>query len=82
MIIEWYDGVGSIGVVLILAAYLWLQLEKLDPQALTYSAMNALGAFLILVSLYFDFNFSAALIESAWLIISLFGLAQAIRARK
>lgn len=80
--IEWYDGVGSIGVVLILAAYLWLQLEKLDPQALTYSAMNALGAFLILVSLYFDFNFSAVLIESAWLIISLFGLAQAIRARK
>ena len=76
------DILGIIGVVFILAAYLALQIEKLSPKSLTYSALNGLGAALILVSLYFDFNLSAALIESAWLLISLFGLFKALRSRQ
>jgi len=77
-----YDALGIIGVVLILAAYLALQLEKIDPKSVAYSALNGLGAALILVSLYFDFNLSAALIESAWLAISVFGLFKAVRSRQ
>ena len=76
-----YDILGIIGVLLILAAYLGLQLEKLDSKSALYSALNAIGAALILLSLYFDFNLSAALIESAWLLISIFGLFKAARSR-
>ena len=76
-----YDILGIIGVLFILAAYLGLQLERLDPKSALYSALNAIGAALILISLYFDFNLSAALIESAWLLISIFGLFKAFSSR-
>jgi len=73
---------GIAGVVLILTAYLALQLEKMDPKSVAYSFLNGAGAAFILVSLYFDFNLSAALIESAWLLISIFGLFKAMRSRQ
>jgi hypothetical protein len=38
-----------------------------------------LGAALVLVSLYFEFNFSAFLIESFWLAISILGLVIGVR---
>lgn len=77
----WHDFVGNIGVALILVAYLFLTLEKLDPKSVLYSILNGLGAILILVSLYFAFNLSSFIIEIAWLLISLIGLIQAIRYR-
>ena len=48
---------------------------------LLYSALNALGAALIIVSLLFDFNLSAFIIELFWVIISLFGIVQFYRRR-
>ncbi|MEM7282523.1 MAG: hypothetical protein AAF438_12945 [Pseudomonadota bacterium] len=74
---SWWDLVGNIGVFLIVGAYLWLQLERISSTSLMYSAANALGALLILVSLIEKFNFSAFLIEAFWLLISLFGMMKA-----
>lgn len=73
---DWSDFLGNVGVALILLAYLLLQFEKIDSRSWKYSAANALGALLILVSLYFKFNLSAFVIEFFWLLISLFGLAR------
>jgi hypothetical protein len=71
---HWYDFVGNVGVVLILATYLLLQLGKIDPKNLSYSILNGLGALGILISLLYAFNLSAVIIEAAWLIISLIGI--------
>jgi hypothetical protein len=76
MTLTWYDFVGFIGVGLVLAAYLALQLKWLPADSLKYSLANGVGAALILVSLYYDFNLSAAIIEAAWLAISLWGVFQ------
>jgi len=76
-----HDVVGTLGVLLIAAAYLWLQLGKVDGQSIAYSLTNGLGASLVLVSLYFEFNFSAFLIESFWLAISILGLVIGVRKR-
>jgi hypothetical protein len=65
---------GLAGVVLIIIAYLLLQLGKLPSTAPSYSLLNAIGAFLVMVSLFFDFNLSAFLMEAFWFLISLFGL--------
>ena len=73
---EWHDFVGNVGVFCVLATYLLLQLEKLDVTSLSYSVLNAFGAGLIVFSLLYDFNLSAMVIEMAWLLISLFGLAR------
>ena len=73
---KWYDLAGSVGVVLIVAAFLLLQLERVVSNGLLYLIANALGAALILLSLSFDFNLSAFLMEAFWLAISLLGLAR------
>ena len=73
---HWHDFVGNIGVFLILATYLLLQLDKIDSQALKFSMLNAMGAAAILLSLNFEFNLSAFIIESFWLLISLIGIAK------
>lgn len=75
----WHDLIGNVGVLLILASYLLLQLGKIRAPGLRYSVVNGIGSFLILVTLWVEFNLSAFLIEAAWLLISLFGIVQYLR---
>ncbi len=76
MTYSWYDFLGNVGVLLILLSYLLLQMKKIKSQSMYYSLMNATGALLILVSLYYNFNLSAFVMEIFWLLISLYGLWQ------
>ena len=77
-----FDLLGLIGVLLIVVAYLLLQLEKLPSASPNYSVMNAAGALLIMVSLIFAFNLSAFIVEAFWFLISLFGLWRSLISRK
>jgi len=78
----WYDFVGNVGVFLLLAAYLLLQLNKLSSNQISYSVLNGLGAILIIVSLVYEFNLSAFAIEFFWLLISLVGVVNYYRSKK
>ncbi len=73
------DLIGNIGVVLLMIAYLMLQLNKLRSDALAYSVLNAVGASLIIVSLIVDFNLSALLMEVFWVLISFVGIYRYFR---
>ena len=73
----WHDVIGNIGVVVVLGAYLALQMGRLDPRRLPYSALNALGAGLITLSLLVDFNLSAFVVEVAWILVSIYGMWRA-----
>ena len=77
----WFDFVGNAGVVMILATYLGVQLDRLDARSVVYSVLNAIGAGLITLSLCFDFNLSAFVIEVAWVLISLYGIVVRLRQR-
>ena len=79
---HWYDFLGNIGVLLILAAYFLLQIDKIDNRSMKFSAMNLSGALLIIVSLYYEFNLSSFIIELAWLLISVMGIIKSLTARK
>ena len=72
----WYDIIGSIGVGLIIFTYILLQTEKLKSESLAYSLLNGLGAGLIVFSLFYSFNFSAFVVESLWVLISLYGVGK------
>ena len=72
----WHDVIGIAGVMLVLICYLLLQIGRMSAESLLYSAVNGLGALLILVSLAYDFNLSAFLMEAAWLLVSLYGVAR------
>ena len=75
------DAIGLVGVVLILLAYAGVQSGRLPAEDWRFSAVNGLGAALILVSLAFAFNLASFVIEIAWLSISLWGLWRAWRSR-
>lgn len=70
------DAAGLAGVLLILIAYAAATIGRLDPNRAPSLAANLVGASLILLSLARDFNLSAAVIEAAWALIALFGLAR------
>ena len=76
------DAIGLLGVIVIVITYMLLQFERLSPKALPFSFFNALGAFMILVSLLYDWNLSAFVIEFFWMILSLYGIAKYYAAKK
>jgi hypothetical protein len=82
MSFEWYDILGTLGVGVIIITYVLLQIERVRSDELIYSVLNAVGAALILVSLYFEFNLPSVVVEVFWLLISLFGIGKYIARRK
>ena len=72
----WYDFVGSVGVFMIITTYVLLQTERLKSESLAYSVLNGLGAALIVFSLFYSFNFSAFVVESLWVLISVYGIVK------
>ncbi len=78
---SWFDLVGNLGVLLMVIAYLLLQLEKMASSAVSYLLLNAVGAVLVIISLMFRFNLSAFLMEAFWLLISLYGLTRSLSSR-
>jgi hypothetical protein len=77
-----FDLAGFIGVLLIVIAYLLLQLDKLPSSSPRYSLLNAAGALLIIVSLIFAFNLSAFIVEVFWFLISVLGLWRSVISQK
>ena len=79
---SWFDLVGTSGVLLMVIAYLLLQLEKLSGSAISYLLLNVAGAALVIISLMFRFNLPAFLMEVFWLLISLYGLMKPLFTRR
>jgi hypothetical protein len=76
VVIEFHDLVGMAGVVCILAMYLAVQTGRARGGGLGYSLANLAGALMILYSLLFEFNLSAVIIETCWVLISVVGLVR------
>jgi len=74
MTFAWYDVIGTLGVGVIVVTYFLLQIGKISSQQLIYSLLNGIGAALILISLYYDFNLPSVIVEAFWLVISVFGI--------
>ena len=80
--VQFSDMVGLLGVLLILITYYFLSLEKWDAQTYRYQILNFLGAAGIFYSLLFKWNLSSAVIEIAWMGISLLGMYHIYNRRK
>jgi hypothetical protein len=77
----WYDIVGTLGVAIIILTYVLLQIERIRSDQLWYSLLNGVGAAMILISLYYEFNFPSFVVEFFWLLISLFGIGKYLMRR-
>ncbi len=78
----YHDLIGTVGVILIVGAYFLLTFRRISSSDLSYSIFNAVGAALIIISLVFEFNLPAFLMEFFWLLISIAGIAMSLRARR
>ena len=77
------DGyIGLLGAALILGAYAGVQLKRLDPHDLPALLLNLGGASLVMVSLFFEFNLAAFLLEVAWAGIAVAGLFAWLRKKQ
>lgn len=70
------DYVGIVGVVLLLAAYFAISTGRLGSNKMLYQVLNFIAAWLILFSLFFHWNTPSAIIEFAWIIISVVGMVR------
>lgn len=77
-----HDVVGNLGVVLIVGSYFLVQIGKMSATQISYTAANGIGAAMIMVSLCFNFNLSAFIVELFWLLISVVGMARVVRERR
>ena len=73
------DFIGLAGVAVIIATYYLLQSGRMKSDSVAYSASNAAGAGLVMISLFFDFNLSAFIVEVFWVAISLYGVFRHLR---
>lgn len=76
------DIIGLIGVFITLCAYFFLQTQKIASESIIYSLSNALGSTLIIFSLNYQWNLSAFIMESIWLLMSLYGLYHSFKAKR
>jgi hypothetical protein len=76
------DVIGLVGAIILMIAFLLLQLGRLSSNSVWYSILNAVGAGLIVFSLLFNFNLSAFIVELFWVAISLLGLFRVLRTRR
>jgi hypothetical protein len=77
-----YDLVGFAGTALIVAAYFTNQQRWLSSQDWRFPFLNLVGSSLILVSLYFEWNFPSVVIELVWVAISAWGLVRSLVERR
>ena len=74
MVLEPYNIAGFAGVVLMVGAYFANQQRWLASDDWRYPSANLAGALLVLVSLYFEWNFPSAVIEIVWALVSIWGI--------
>ncbi|MFC0679045.1 hypothetical protein ACFFGH_14470 [Lysobacter korlensis] len=82
MNLAWYDVVGLLGTLLILIAYFLLQARRLSGNGVAYPVLNLFGAAGVLVSLLGTFNLSVFLLETAWILVSAYGIWTSMRQRR
>ncbi len=70
------EAAGLLGVILYVGAYAALQTGLLRSNGYGYATANLVAASLVLLSLTSAFNLSAAISQSIWIALSVFGLAR------
>jgi len=82
MPIALYHLVGFAGAAIIAVVYFANQQRWLSSQDWRFPGANLLGSSLILISLWFEWNFPSVVIEIFWALISFWGLVRSTAERR
>lgn len=76
------DAVGIIGVLMVVLAYFLITSRHLHGDDMRYHLLNFIGAWLIMFSLFFNWNTPSVVIETIWIGISGYGIWRCWRIAK
>ncbi len=77
-----YQWAGFTGMLFVVLAYLFLQMNKYTIKSLQYQLLNLVGAILLLISLFVHFNLGSFIIEVFWIIITIYGIVVNLKDKK
>lgn len=77
-----YQWAGFVGMLFVVVAYLFLQINKYTIKSLEYQLLNLIGAILLLISLFVHFNLGSFIIEIFWIIITVYGIVVNLKKKK
>ena len=77
-----YQWAGFVGMLFVVIAYLFLQMNKYTIKSLQYQLLNLIGAILLLISLFVHFNLGSFIIEVFWIIITIYGIVVNLKDKK
>lgn len=73
------DLIGSIGTLIVTAAYFATQMRYLNSEDILFPVANLIGSLFMAYSLVYAFNLASALMELFWILISLAGIVNYLR---
>ncbi|HEX9236352.1 MAG TPA: hypothetical protein VF972_08735 [Actinomycetota bacterium] len=76
------SAVQIFGAVLILAGFALAQFHVLDQRSLTYLVFNLVGSILLAIDADVERQWGFVMLETAWALVSAWGLAVAVRRRR
>ncbi|MEX0300987.1 MAG: hypothetical protein AB3N24_01065 [Leisingera sp.] len=79
--IAWYDALGLVGSVIIVAAYYLATRGLLPADKIPFNAANIGGGALVMISLVYRPNLGAIVIEVMFLLIALLAILRNLWAR-
>ncbi|HTZ34535.1 MAG TPA: hypothetical protein VMB84_00840 [Stellaceae bacterium] len=74
MHLDLYRAVGLIGVACFIGGYFATQQRWLNSDDWRFPAINLVGAILVMVSLFAEWNLPSVVLEAFWAAISVYGL--------
>lgn len=73
------DLVGSIGTLIVTAAYFATQMRYLNSDDVRFPVANLVGSLMMVYSLVYAFNLASVLMELFWILISIAGIINYLR---
>lgn len=80
--LDLYQIIGFFGMIFVVVAYLFLQMNKLKNDDYAFLYMNLIGSILLIISLFKHLNLGSMIIEIFWLIITIYGFKQRLNKDK
>jgi hypothetical protein len=77
--ITWSDTVGILGVAISVYYYARVQWHRDYAKTMAYSMGNLVGSLMIIYSLVYNWNIASFLCNSAWGVISLYGIYRCLK---
>lgn len=76
------DWVGSLGVAILLVAFLLMLLNKVPKEGMVYLSMNVLGSGLAALASWMIHYTPFLILELAWMVSSLYGIWMHFRIKR